>query len=371
MKRPDIPSLTGLRFLAAATIVYNHTAGEYFLPDKSVLGDFWHVSLLGMTLFFVLSGFVIHYNYGAVLARHWRSGVRDFAVARLARLYPLYLLALLAMFAFPNVVGGQFTGSWFWYVTGTQAWLPIKGGDHWIATANVIWSISIEFFLYLLYVPLGGMLAGLSRDRTLLIASILCGAMLILYGGRALHLWLYNLEGEGWWFYFGACSRIPEFLTGAIAAQLYIRQADKKPSPLEWRIASAVALAALCWIAALFFGFMVPALSDRVKLLSVSGGYAWPCAAIMYYAARFGVPLLEYRSIVGLGNASYSMYLLHGWILFLFASQGIGTGLLFWAKIAASWLFIVALSLGAYTYFEVPARAFIRRAPSLLFGLSS
>jgi hypothetical protein len=34
MKRPEIPSLTGLRFPAATMIVSDHTAGEYFLAQR-------------------------------------------------------------------------------------------------------------------------------------------------------------------------------------------------------------------------------------------------------------------------------------------------------------------------------------------------
>jgi peptidoglycan/LPS O-acetylase OafA/YrhL len=66
--RPPIPSLTGLRFIAAFSVLFAHALPKIFpLPEGSVLLNFYtlleSVSAEGMSLFFVLSGFVIHYNY--------------------------------------------------------------------------------------------------------------------------------------------------------------------------------------------------------------------------------------------------------------------------------------------------------------------
>jgi hypothetical protein len=47
-----------------------------------------------MTLFFVLSGFVIHYNYAASIERDGARGIANFFVARFARLYPLYIVVI-------------------------------------------------------------------------------------------------------------------------------------------------------------------------------------------------------------------------------------------------------------------------------------
>jgi len=66
-----LPALTGLRFLAALCVVVSHsihamtTAGN---PLWSMyLGT---LSAFGMALFFVLSGFVIHFNYSEQIREH-------------------------------------------------------------------------------------------------------------------------------------------------------------------------------------------------------------------------------------------------------------------------------------------------------------
>ena len=69
-RRPDVPALTGLRFLAAFSVLLAHgltatvTNNE---PPKGAVLWLMQSSGFGMTLFFVLSGFVIHYNYAGLV----------------------------------------------------------------------------------------------------------------------------------------------------------------------------------------------------------------------------------------------------------------------------------------------------------------
>lgn len=84
-------ALDGLRFAAAIFVAGGHYTGM-FAPGTmpAVMATF---TGLGMTLFFVLSGFVIHYNYHVHLRA--AGGYRQFAIARFARLYPLYAILLV------------------------------------------------------------------------------------------------------------------------------------------------------------------------------------------------------------------------------------------------------------------------------------
>jgi peptidoglycan/LPS O-acetylase OafA/YrhL len=57
-----------------------------------------------MSLFFVLSGFVIQYNYGPRFTADGEAKAsRSFLLARFARLYPLYFFGLILSVSFvPN-----------------------------------------------------------------------------------------------------------------------------------------------------------------------------------------------------------------------------------------------------------------------------
>src|SRR5215475_947130 len=146
---PAIPSLTGFRWIAAALILLAHTMPLFTAPG---LSSYASASLgrLGMTLFFVLSGFVIHYNYGDRVARLRVPALRSFGVARLARLYPLYLGMLMFDLAVrathPSFDLQTLTAALPYYLTLSQSWFPIWVGDQHLCTVyfGLAWSISAE-----------------------------------------------------------------------------------------------------------------------------------------------------------------------------------------------------------------------------------
>src|SRR3977135_1829528 len=102
-RREDLPVLTGLRFLAAFSVLIGH--GAVFILNfetKNYDAVYWlrQASGFGMTLFFVLSGFVIHYNYRISVTRGGARGLGAFLWARFARVYPLFILTLPFNFFF-------------------------------------------------------------------------------------------------------------------------------------------------------------------------------------------------------------------------------------------------------------------------------
>jgi peptidoglycan/LPS O-acetylase OafA/YrhL len=94
-----------------------------------------------MTLFFVLSGFVIHYNYGELVTKVAVAGKSRYLRARFARLYPLYLLMLpvyimLSSRTLDLLNGhpdrfGDILRSLPWFLLSIQSWiyLPINATD--------------------------------------------------------------------------------------------------------------------------------------------------------------------------------------------------------------------------------------------------
>src|SRR5215472_3534712 len=75
-KLGDLPALTGLRFFAAFFIFVGHATPMMLKlnPSPQLLINVTDCFLeIGMQLFFVLSGFVIHYNYADVGHLHSRN----------------------------------------------------------------------------------------------------------------------------------------------------------------------------------------------------------------------------------------------------------------------------------------------------------
>ena len=171
------PALTVMRGVAALIILNLH-AWRWTAPpeigEPPALHYLVSTRYIAMPLFFVLSGWVIHYNFSRYLPATGEFALRreamnylKFFAKRLVRLYPLYIV----LFGFICYVDDRlFTppAHWhvFWrYVTLTHSWtfLMIHDLPSFHSTFSLSWSISTELALYLSY-PVLGFIALRLRD---------------------------------------------------------------------------------------------------------------------------------------------------------------------------------------------------------------
>lgn len=147
--RPELRALTGLRGLAATTIALAHFQ-QAFPNDAGVL--MWHSAV---DLFFCLSGFTLSYVYSRAEFRF-----PTYLTARIARIYPLYFLTLIvagAAWVLPGMVNPttyparSALSDFLLQTFMLNCWPVIGSGVHWNPAA---WSISIEWFCYVLLFPL-------------------------------------------------------------------------------------------------------------------------------------------------------------------------------------------------------------------------
>jgi peptidoglycan/LPS O-acetylase OafA/YrhL len=360
--RPEIPSLTGMRFVAAFLVVLAHTDHYFAAMQPAWLDYAWRVGAnLGMSTFFVLSGFVIHYNYGSAIVAKGAPAIRSFLVARFARLYPLYLLVLLITIALvPSIIHEDaFRQQWLWrYLTMTQDWTPTLVDGQLLATLYIggAWSISAEVGLYTFYLLAAASLAGLQSVRAALGAiAVLTAAGVIFFGGYAAGYWLSGLESQNWWLSLSPLARVPEFLLGALTAQLYVVSPDLR-SNVEKRQGKWLGIAGAVWMVGSFLACYI------YINFQASFGFAPGIAAMIFFFARYRGQVaawIETPIVVALGDASYSIYMLHGFVLFYVMKQSPYVSPIL--RIAMAWGLTAFLSLGVYRYVEAPARRLIRR----------
>src|SRR5947209_20217313 len=90
--------LTGLRFMAALLVVIHHyfgiATGDYGQRADPRVPTLIAAAFVGVNIFFILSGFILAYNYLDADGQ-LRITCRDFWAARFARIYPVYVLAFL------------------------------------------------------------------------------------------------------------------------------------------------------------------------------------------------------------------------------------------------------------------------------------
>jgi len=296
--RPQpIPALTSVRFLAAMWVVWFHY-GQGVTPAP--LLPLAKIGYLGVTFFFVLSGFILTYTY--VLPGSDGSFERgSFAVARVARIVPLFLLSLAV--SFPLFVSLR---------------LPLDVGDLWVAVATVLaihvwipsalfawnypsWSIGSELFFYLLF-PFLAMV--LWRLRT--------GSALIVYAGLLTLSTAPSLAAEsragdvsewlGDVLVYNPLLHLQEFAAGILAAMLFSRR-DVLPG-------SRTARLILCLSPPVILAISFPL--SNISRIIVQSGLLAPFFALLILCLAVSKPrtrLLAGRIPVLLGAASYAIYL--------------------------------------------------------------
>ncbi|CCD99135.1 acyltransferase [Bradyrhizobium sp. STM 3809] len=374
-----IGSLTGLRFIAAATVAVGHGAPS--------LGHGWtaeliaQVSSIGMTMFFVLSGFVLWLNYaGRFQSEPIGGALREFAIARFARLYPMYAAVVLAITAYLAIARGLSAPSLGFIVTMTQAWFPVQNGTMLVAVVpslTHLWSISVELFFYLLFPFVCFLLAGIVRLSTMIwlaAANILAFAITIVafftFGDAMLRMIAPSLKENGmqWLTYYAPYLHVSQFLAGCLAAMIYQNRVAAQPQDAERRAVSALFWLSLAGLAcAPILLFMQPRLPGwsfsielTVRLIEIIGFSIVFIATSRYGHGRW----LSSRAIIIGGECSYSIYLLHPFLirLAMFGRSDTPGFLELILRLASFVAIVTAVAWVSYMLIEAPARAWIRQA---------
>ncbi|WP_336818122.1 acyltransferase family protein [Cedecea sp. MMO-103] len=139
-KKEELYGLTIFRFVAAFYVFIFHCDIRYPLSAPSWIVNVVKNGAIGMTFFFVLSGFV--------LAWASRDGIRErYFSLRIARIYPAYLMMGIVSLPFLFEYDHKKIISYlFLYLTSTQSWFPTTF-NAWHFGGS--WSVSTEMFFYL------------------------------------------------------------------------------------------------------------------------------------------------------------------------------------------------------------------------------
>src|SRR5258708_498635 len=297
-----VPALTGIRALAALLVLGMHTEQNVPAGLDSLL-PFFARGYLGVDFFFVLSGFIITHVYFASLASPSRSAVQIFLWHRLIRLYPVHitvLAGLVAVGSLARTVGFTFNNpqewQWnelLWQLTLLHAW-GVTASPGWNAPS---WSISAEWFAYLLFPLLAPALVWVrERGVALLIAvaAVAATALLFAVAGWALNTWV----GAP------ALARVfGEFVCGAALCRA-VSLSNKLALPRGDILATSAFLAFLFGASLGLQDFALVALLALTILgTALSSGHV--------------TRILGSRALVWLGEISYSVYMGHFPILII------------------------------------------------------
>ncbi len=360
--RKQVDVLTGLRGVAAYSVLIAHAISSSFIyqgvnhlqPLASRLAYF------GMTLFFVLSGFVIYYNYAdKIRDQGIIIGGYHFIAARIARLYPLYALVLfLTLDSIPSGAFHNKHNAELAYLTMTQSWFNFQ-----LVFFPPAWSISTEWFFYFAFLFLMPLVELINRPR--LILSLYLLTVFLLFPS-ILDFQISNFGNKnGWVTYFSPFTRVFDFFAGVLAARAYMCVRDRMRTINKTEYFVLILMVILCLLLIAFD----PLRNTTFAVLLSNFLYTPPLAISIFLLSRFQTMfsrLLTSRLLLFIGEISYSVYLLGFMIITALAASYVNNRPTSMAYINSSIkVFSIVLlatffAYGSYNLFEKPSRKFMR-----------
>lgn len=336
-----IKPLTSLRFIFALMVFAAHC----YVIDPHFSHFLYKEGFVGVSFFFVLSGFIIAYNYQHKIEQKEVSR-RQFWIARFARVYPLHFATLLL-----SLLTGGYLLAINWDTVlrfCSQLFLLhpfVPKMDYFFSFNSPSWSLGCEQLFYFLFPFLA---LWVNNTRRLLGILITIG-ILFTWG-----MYFTPEEQIRAYWYVNPLTRLPDFLVGMLLFKLF----DKSTKTWSTNRATGYEIGAILLFAA-FYYLGSSGLLPKVYRYSV---YYWtPVSLILYvFAMNKGIisRFLSNKYLVIGGDISYSIYLIH---LFVIESYK-NTGWNYPWQIAIPVLFalIIGLSLLSFYYFEKPINRYIR-----------
>ncbi len=338
-----VPSVQGLRGVAALSVLMDHfydmpKGGVYDLPNPGFLPPLWewlqsviNVGGHGVELFFMISGFLIP----ASLVRH--GSISKFFFDRVLRIMPVFVVLHLALFTVGPIVGYKFfrgidIGHYLELFFANLFFLQDALGLP-IAQQNA-WTLTYEWAFYIWFALIFGAVA---RLRNWIVAAPLIALGLLC----VLHWPITAFFGIGM-LYSAVDFRIPIAGRAGLVAGL---------------ICTAAMYASLVLFHP-FFGLIPGFLLFGMVLASGSG-----------FSNALSTPALQY-----LGKISYSLYLVHPFVLFplqviglKLVGRGVDRWLLWSAFVILGLVLSLVVSALSYELIEVRMRRFLNSFRDMLF----
>jgi peptidoglycan/LPS O-acetylase OafA/YrhL len=358
-RKPPLPALTGIRTLLAFNIVLFHFTPPYLGPIR----PFVEHGFVFVNVFFLISGFILSYNYfdrGANLDKP------DFWFARFSRLYPVYLLTLIISLKMLEIEWHARSHTEFWQGLFLSP-LLLQGWSPSLATFwnTVAWTLACEMAFYAAFPWLIRLSWPRKPSRLILLLGV---------------FWIINMTPSALYLLTN-----PDHLSAPIdryTSTKLIRFLKYTPLPYAATFLAGIALSRLqllmditdrqrlaiaaAALAALALFFYIA--SPHVPYLLLHGGVLLP----FFAALVFGLSgphvissIFSWGPLLLIGESSYCLYLLHFNVFQLIHMYHLPERL----HVAAldpwiSYAALLVLSILIYRFVENPARkALLSRFP--------
>lgn len=339
-----IRGIDGLRAVAVLMVLAYH----FKLP-------FARSGLLGVTIFFVISGFLITRILITEIENTGTINLKRFWMKRVRRLMPAILTMIMALLfasaAFDRVLFTKVCQDFWSAVFCYNNWYQIFKQVSYFENAGVpsplthCWSLAVEAQFYLLYPVLMLFLAGFKKRKkwfagvTVLLAAVSLGLMWVLF----------DPAEDPSRVYYGTDTRVFSLLFGGLMAQIEGFGIEKKMPGILRDIIGCLSLAGL-------FCMMIMVDGYSSFLYRGGQGIASLLTVLVILAVLNENSMLNkifcLYPMVWIGERSYGIYLWHYPIILLISN---GRKPVWW-MIIVEMLLTVACAAASYRFIETPVR---------------
>lgn len=314
-----IAEVDGLRFLALAGVLVQHTYANYnrILPEGKLSGTFAQNGIVdvalstagrGVELFFIISGFILAMPFVKQYLHEGKTvSINKYFVRRLTRLEPPYIVAMLLCFAariFSGEPPEEGAPSYLASLLASLGYVHNLVYQHNSFINGVAWSLEVEVQFYILAPVFAALILTRSRNaRILIYATVFFAApfaqdLMEVYLGYPVESSRKNLLGT---FQF--------FVMGFALAEMHMANAV---CPVKGLAAVGLGIAMLCAM------FVIP-----IRESFVGSRLLFLGAALVFYwlviSPGFWQRLFRFTPLVIIGGMCYTVYLVHFPMLVVFA----------------------------------------------------
>ncbi|WPU25012.1 acyltransferase [Cedecea neteri] len=356
-KKNVIHSLTSLRIFAALGVFVSHLGilSQSNIPQFNEASRYFFNGYVGVTFFYILSGFIINYSFSNNIANGKFSN-KDFIVHRLARLFPVHLASLLCVILlFGYTLNFEAVNKETLIYNSLLLHSFIPDVKYYFSFNPVSWSISCEMFFYVCFCFLVKIK---TKHLTVIFLSILSASVYLMINP------VIELTPH-WLFYINPVFRIGDFILGIMICRVFIEKPVKpKPSVCSMmEISSLMFLAVTIYVATNHISNM----NVRYDLLYI------PCMAFIVIAFAFNNGVISKffanKYLILLGEASFSFYMFHWMIVsklieIIQPNKDDVTSVMIY--IISSLLLSIVVSIASFKLIEMPCNRFLRSSWSRL-----